>query len=87
MHDRDGNLAEKLQPAVMTLRIIVAALASGVLFFAAVAGFVRLSGPAEPDGAASNLLTIVAMFPSPSRVANWIEQQLRLMDDEKMLAR
>jgi hypothetical protein len=61
---RDGDPAEKLKAPVMTLRIILLALASGIMVFAVVATVIRAGG--EPQHAdAMNLLTWMAIGAAP----------------------
>ncbi len=59
------NLAHKLRPNVLTLRIILGALATGVLVFAAIALVLRAGGgmPARGDG--FDLLSVMAMGWTP----------------------
>jgi hypothetical protein len=66
MHStRDSDLVEKLRPNVLTLRIIVAALATGVLVFAAVAMVIRAGGNMQPRAANLELITIMAIAWTP----------------------
>jgi hypothetical protein len=58
-----SDLAEKLRPNVLTLRIIVAAMATGVLVFAAVATIIRAGGNMQPR--AVGLITIMAFAWTP----------------------
>jgi hypothetical protein len=60
-----SDLADKLKPVVNTLRIIVLALASGVLVFACVAAAVRMSQPQQPANDMAALLTTLAIVLAP----------------------
>lgn len=64
MSASNGNLVDKLKPAVMVLRIIVVALASGVMLFVAVAMWMRLSRP-QPAAADAEMLTMLAIGLAP----------------------
>lgn len=65
VNGRASDLADKLKPAVITLRIIVLAMASGVLVFACVAAVVRMSQPPQPANDAVPLLTTLAIVLAP----------------------
>lgn len=66
---RDANstvdLAERLKLAIMTLRIIVLALATGVVAFAIAAIVIRMQQAAAPANDADGLLTILGIAAAP----------------------
>src|SRR3990172_3465801 len=59
------DLADRLKPAVTTLRIVVAALASGVLAYAGAAVYVRSLGAIDPAADVASLLTMLAIAAAP----------------------
>jgi hypothetical protein len=63
------ELANQLNPAVMTLRTIVASLAGGVVAFAVLAVWMRLSGPQEPVERSVPVLTMLALALFPVALA------------------
>ena len=76
----------KLFGVYQTKTIIGAAMIEGAAFLNLVA-YLLEGNPITLGLGLGLAVVIAALFPSPSRVANWIEQRLRLMDDNKMLAR
>lgn len=90
----DGPLADvaelgdtgKLFSVYQTHTIVAAALLEGAAFLNLVA--TMLSGSVVTLAVAIMLaMLILAMFPSAQRVAGWIDEQRRLIDDEKLLVR
>lgn len=67
MHDANstGDLAERLKPAILTLRIIVVALATGVVAFAVAAIVIRMQQAQAPAIEAAGLLTILGIAAAP----------------------
>jgi hypothetical protein len=67
MREADGTseLAERLKPAIMTLRVIVIALATGVVAFAVAAIVIRMQQAAAPANDAAGLLTILGIAAAP----------------------
>ncbi|MEX0678656.1 MAG: hypothetical protein WD063_16370 [Pirellulales bacterium] len=61
MHTSDVDLVDELKPRVMTLRMIVGALAGGVMAFAALAVLTRAAAPQEPVDERAQLLTLLAL--------------------------
>jgi len=78
--------AGKLAVAYQTSTIVGAAVLEGAAFMNIVTYLVNGSLTSLVVGVCI-VLPIAAMFPSAPRVANWIDGQLRLMADEKMLSR
>jgi hypothetical protein len=78
--------AGKLAVAYQTSTIAGAAVLEGVAFMNIVTYLVNGSLTPLVVGVCL-VLPLAAMFPSAPRVANWIDGQLRLMADEKMLSR
>ena len=71
--------------AIFQSKIIVAAgMLEGGAFFAAITYLVE-GGPIGLALAVVLWLGIAAHFPTPSRVIGWIEQQLELLDRERLL--
>jgi len=60
-----SDLAERLGPAIMTLRIIVVALASGVAAFAVAAVVIRMQQAAAQANDADGLLTTLGIAAAP----------------------
>ena len=70
--DDPQNLADKLKPAVMVLRLIVVALILGVLAFASAAFFIRQTGEKTPADAPLEFLTWMALGAAAmALVASW----------------
>ena len=61
----NSRLVSELKPAVMTLRMIVASLAGGVVMFALVAIWMRLAGQQTPVERSVPLLTMLALVLFP----------------------
>jgi len=61
----NSRLVSELKPAVMTLRMIVASLAGGVVVFALVAIWMRLAGQQTPVERSVPLLTMLALVLFP----------------------
>ena len=66
--------------------IVAAALLEGAAFFNLVA-YIIDGHPASLGLGIGLALVILSMFPSTQRMTNWIEQQTRLISEEKMLKR
>ena len=60
-----NDLTERLKPAIMTLRIIVIALATGVVAFAITAIVIRMQQAAAPANDAAGLLTTLGIAAAP----------------------
>jgi hypothetical protein len=60
-----NDLAQRLKPAILTLRIIVLALAAGVVAFALAAIVIRMQQAAAPANDAAELLTILGIAAAP----------------------
>jgi hypothetical protein len=67
MQDAKGtsDLAQRLKPAIMTLRIIVVALVTGVVAFAVTAIVIRMLQVAAPANGAAGLLTTLGIAAAP----------------------
>jgi hypothetical protein len=88
LHHSLANLGDAglLYMVYQTKTIIAAALLEGAAFFNNIA--YMLEGNLITLIAALLLVAAVAaMFPSATRIADWIESQLRLMREEKLLTR
>ena len=82
--ERTGD-AGKMAMAFTTRTIIAGALLEGPTFFLLIAYFVEHS-PLSLLGAALLILGLLLSFPTHSRMVAWIENQLRLLEQERHLA-
>ena len=79
--EQNGNVV-KLAQIFVTRTITAAALLEGATFLLLIAFLIERS-PLCLIFAALLLLALVALFPTPSRTAAWIEGQQRLLDEER----
>ena len=82
--ERTGD-AGKIAMAFTTRTVIAGALLEGPTFFLLIAYFVERL-PLGLLGAALLILGLLLSFPTRSRMVDWIENQLRLLEQERHLA-
>jgi len=71
MNSEVDNLADQLRPGVMTLRIIVCAMAGGVLMYAGVAVSTRMAEPGGRVAGALDVVTLLAFVLTPLAFGGW----------------
>jgi len=82
-----GDLAEKLKPAVLTLRMILFALASGVVTFGGFVIWMQMNGKLDQADEAGQSMTLIALgFAPVALVASRIVPSLMVRNARRQIA-
>ncbi len=80
----ENRVAQPLTQLLQTKTIVAGALLEGAIFFLLIAYMIERSN-LSLLAAAALLILLIAQMPTMRRVTNWIENQLRLIAEERLL--
>jgi len=83
--DNPKTIIYSLAQVFMTRTIIGAAMLEGATFFLIITYLVARS-PWSLIAALALIIALFAHFPTPSRVSSWVQDQMKLLDEERTLS-